>query len=133
MNHCRLEQFIDIFYWSPIRHVICTNYFHALLFLLIDAILCSCPDNTVPWSNGSCKPVEDAVIEATEFLKQYMPKFDKPNEATLFEGGIVIPTVNISLSARQNIRLLQMSPLIYLWTKFKYLYRNIKRGEIGSR
>ena len=73
-----------------------------ILFLLIDAVLCSCPDNTIPWSNGNCKPVEDAVNEATEFLKQYMPKFDEPNEATLFEGGIVIPTVNISLTARQK-------------------------------
>ena len=73
-----------------------------LLFLSIDAILCSCPDNTVPWSNGSCKPVEDAVFEATVFLKLYMPKFDKPFEATLFEGGIVIPTINISLIARQK-------------------------------
>merc|ERR1719510_1474808 len=31
-----------------------------------------------------------------------MPNFDKPNTATLFDGGIVIPTVNISLIARQK-------------------------------
>jgi len=73
-----------------------------IFFLFIDSILCSCPENTVPWSNGSCKPIQDATSEATEFLKKYMPEFDKPNEGTLFEGGIVIPTVNISLMARQK-------------------------------
>merc|ERR1712126_106284 len=31
-----------------------------------------------------------------------MPEFDKPNEGTLFEGGIVIPNVNISLMVRQK-------------------------------
>lgn len=72
------------------------------LFLLIDSVCCFCPDDTVPWSNGTCKPVEEATFEASEFLKEYMPNFDKPNEATLFEGGIVIPTVNISLKARQK-------------------------------
>ena len=62
----------------------------------------SCPENTVPWSNNDCKPISDAIGEATQFLQQNMPNFDKPNNATLFDGGIIIPTVNISLKARQK-------------------------------
>jgi hypothetical protein len=31
-----------------------------------------------------------------------MPAFDKPNEATLFDGGIVGPTVDLALKARQQ-------------------------------
>ncbi|XP_066915543.1 uncharacterized protein [Clytia hemisphaerica] len=60
-----------------------------------------CPSTTVPWDNGNCKPISDAVKEATQFLQNQMPDFDKPNNATLFDGGIVEPTVNISLMARQ--------------------------------
>ena len=85
--------------WIDLRMKIFGSF---ILLIVVDTIFCSCPDNTVPWSNGTCKPVKEAVFEATEFLKEYMPNFDQPNEATLFEGGIVIPTVNISLMARQK-------------------------------
>ena len=78
----------------------------------IDVISCiSCPENTVPWENGTCKPVRDAIEEATHFLEEYVPNFDKPNHATLFEDGIVIPTVNISLMARQNYPWAQIVPI----------------------
>ena len=54
-----------------------------------------CPNTTVPWTTGNCKPISDAIDEATRFLQQHIPDFDKPNNETLFDGGIVIPTVNL--------------------------------------
>lgn len=62
----------------------------------------TCPNNTIPWTDDFCKPIDDAVNDATNFLLENMPNFDKPNTGTLFDGGIAIPTVNISLMARQK-------------------------------
>ena len=109
-----------------------TVCFILIFFLLIDSILSSCPDNTVPWSNGSCKPVEDAVFEATVFLKFYMPKFDKPFEATLFEGGIVIPTVNISLIARQKYNFAANVP-IDLFFDYVLPYASVNEARTNWR
>lgn len=64
----------------------------------------ACPPNTVsfPARSGKedCQPLDDASREAVEFLRANMPAFDRPHTETLFDGGLVGPTVNISLTAR---------------------------------
>ena len=62
----------------------------------------ACPPGTVPWPGGPCQPTAAAADDATAFLKENMPNFDAPNAATYFDGGIVVPTVNLSLAARQT-------------------------------
>jgi len=66
-----------------------------------------CPPGTVPFGFGekktatiTCEAVADASREAMAFLRSNMPSFDAPNEASLFNGGIAVPTVNLSLSAK---------------------------------
>eukprot|EP00658_Telonema_sp_P-2_P084764 TRINITY_DN9502_c0_g3_i1.p1 TRINITY_DN9502_c0_g3~~TRINITY_DN9502_c0_g3_i1.p1 ORF type:complete len:330 (+),score=66.52 TRINITY_DN9502_c0_g3_i1:68-1057(+) len=65
-----------------------------------------CPPSTVPFPTGvvgcfQCQDAISATKEATSWLLANMPPFDHPNTATLFDGGIVSPTVNLSLTARQ--------------------------------
>ena len=62
----------------------------------------SCPAGTVPWPGEPCEAAEKATASATKFLRTNLPAFDLPNVETLFDGGIVEPTVNLSLAARQS-------------------------------
>lgn len=62
----------------------------------------SCPAGTVPWPGEQCEAAAKATADATKFLRDNLPAFDLPNEETLFDGGIVEPTVNLSLTARQR-------------------------------
>ena len=61
-----------------------------------------CPAGEVPWPDEPCQPARAAAAAASDFLRANLPAFDKPNEATLFNGGLVGPTVNLSLTARQR-------------------------------
>ena len=74
----------------------------CFIILFRSMVYCTCPEDTVLWFGETCKPINDAVLEATAFLQENMPSFDKANNETLFNGGIVIPTVNISLLARNT-------------------------------
>jgi hypothetical protein len=60
-----------------------------------------CPADTVPFP-GECVATPEAKLAATAFLWDNMPAFDKPNAPTYFDDGIVVPTVDISLSVKAN-------------------------------
>ena len=38
--------------------------------------------------------------DALRYLREHMPAFDRPNEATLFDGGVAQRTVELALAAR---------------------------------
>lgn len=63
-----------------------------------------CPAGTVPWpaETEACEAVGSARDSAKTFLRSNIFPFDKANEATLFDGGLVGPTVDLSLTARQR-------------------------------
>ena len=61
-----------------------------------------CPAGEVPWPGEPCQPARAATNAASDFLRANLPAFDKPNEQTLFDGGPIGPTVNLSLTARQR-------------------------------
>jgi hypothetical protein len=60
-----------------------------------------CPVDTVPFPD-ECVPTLEANLAATAFLWDNMPAFDQPNAKTYFDDGIVVPTVDISLSVKAN-------------------------------
>jgi hypothetical protein len=74
----------------------------VLSVLLCPALGAACPAGTVPFPDGECDSFAEATEAATRFLRENMPAFDRANEATLFDGGIVEPTVNISLAVKAN-------------------------------
>ena len=45
--------------------------------------------------------MDQARSDATDYLRLNMPAFDKPNAVTYFHDGIVVPTVELALTARQ--------------------------------
>ena len=67
-----------------------------------NAYAAPCAAGEVPWPDEPCQPARAAAAAASDFLRANLPAFDKPNEATLFDGGLVGPTVNLSLTARQR-------------------------------
>ena len=71
-------------------------------FLATMMMLAPCPAGEVPWPDEPCQPARAAAAAASDFLRANLPAFDKANEATLFDGGLVGPTVNLSLTARQR-------------------------------
>ena len=60
----------------------------------------ACPPKTVPWPDEPCQPLDAATAGATKYLRQNIFQFDKANEASYFDGGIVVPTVKFALTAR---------------------------------
>jgi hypothetical protein len=48
-----------------------------------------------------CQNIDEAVLEATSFLMKNMPSWDRMNNATIVDG-VIVSTVNMSLSARMN-------------------------------
>lgn len=61
-----------------------------------------CPIGAIPWPGEACQPAAEAVAAAEAFMHANIFPWDAANEATLFEGGLVGPMVNLSLSARQR-------------------------------
>ena len=76
-----------------------STLWRSSLFLL-SRPAAGCPPGTVPWPDEPCQPIANATTESTAFLRANMFKFDEPNAATLFDGGIVEPTVKLALEAR---------------------------------
>ena len=60
----------------------------------------ACPEWTITWPGEPCQSNEDATAAATAFLSANLAPWDELNRATLFDGGIAVPTANLSLMAR---------------------------------
>lgn len=61
-----------------------------------------CPSSSVPWADGSCEPLKTAAADAEAYLRSHEFSFDKPSEATYFDGGIAVTSVALALRARQR-------------------------------
>jgi len=61
-----------------------------------------CPPFTVPWPGEDCQVAAGATAQSTVWLRKNLFPFDAESTATYFDGGIVEPTVNLSLTARQR-------------------------------
>ena len=72
----------------------------TLLGLAVRHTVASCPEGSITWPGEPCQPTAEAAVDATAFLSENLPSWDAINRATLFDGGIVLPTVNLSLTAR---------------------------------
>eukprot|EP01062_Namystynia_karyoxenos_P035143 TRINITY_DN25774_c0_g1_i1.p2 TRINITY_DN25774_c0_g1~~TRINITY_DN25774_c0_g1_i1.p2 ORF type:complete len:316 (+),score=60.95 TRINITY_DN25774_c0_g1_i1:88-1035(+) len=90
---------------APQRSAICAMPQVAALFLATAAAGAQqCPPGSIPWPAAagavSCEAKADSAAKAKEFLRANAPPWDVDNAGTLFDGGIVDPTVDISLQAR---------------------------------
>jgi len=73
---------------------------NVMMILMTICQIQACPANTVPFGSDECQPISEAINDAKTFLHDNLPSWDKINSDTLFEGGIVGPTINISLQAK---------------------------------
>uniref|UniRef100_A0A7S4C1V1 Transglutaminase-like domain-containing protein n=1 Tax=Chrysotila carterae TaxID=13221 RepID=A0A7S4C1V1_CHRCT len=81
-----------------------------VLFLAVTANVASwstlarCPSGFVPWPEESqaCQSAASATTSEIAYLRAHAFPFDKPNHQSIFDDGLAIPTVNLSLTARQK-------------------------------
>jgi len=92
----------------------------------------ACPAGTVPWEDGSCEPLEAATAAAKAHLRSNMFAFDKANEATYFEAGIAISSVELALRARQRFGWAGRVPHT-LWRQFVLPFASVNEARTNWR
>lgn len=86
----------------------------------------ACPLGTIPWPLNhtlDCQSLAEATKEANTFLKSNMPPWDVENLETL-EEGIVPPTINVSLTARDVYPWAETIPKD-IWLNYVLPYANV--------
>jgi hypothetical protein len=68
--------------------------------IVIMSVVASPP--CVPWPGEGCELLKNATTSETVWLRNNMFHFDAPNVATLFDGGIAVPTVELALGVRMR-------------------------------
>jgi len=91
----------------------------------------ACEIGRIPWPNEGCQTIEELSEEADTFLRSHMPPWDVDNAQTL-EEGILGPTLNVSLTARDLLPWAENIPKD-IWLNYVLPYANVNEPRVDWR